>query len=362
MPHVDWRTTLPADRRRHLRAWYLAGAVLTFCILVVGGITRLTESGLSMVDWKPIMGAIPPMDDASWRAAFAQYQQYPEFQKLRPDMTLSEFKFIFFWEYTHRLLARTIGLVFLIPFGFFALRGYFTRPLLLRSLALFGLGGLQGFVGWFMVRSGLVDDPRVSHYRLALHLFMALSVFALCLWLRHELRERPALADDEAAASRGPVHLLGGLLLVQILWGAFVAGLDAGLYFNTFPTMGGRWLPPSGLSLAAIVSNPITVQWVHRLLGTVLLAAAAAIAVRERSRTARLFAGLVGAQYALGIATLIYAVPVALGVLHQALAVVIFGVWIAWLHRVHRAAAPHLRTVPSRRPAAVRLVGPAELG
>ena len=175
---ADWRLQIPEERRNHLRIWLASGAVLTFIILVIGGITRLTQSGLSIVDWDPIMGVIPPLNEAQWQQAFERYQQFPEYQKLRQGMTLPEFQFIFFWEYLHRLLARTIGLVFLIPFVFFWVRGYFNPPLRNRTLALFGLGALQGFMGWFMVKSGLVDNPAVSHYRLAAHLSIALLIRA----------------------------------------------------------------------------------------------------------------------------------------------------------------------------------------
>ena len=355
-----WRDPLSPARRRHLRVWFAAGATLTFLIVVVGGITRLTQSGLSIVDWNPVMGAIPPLGEGEWAAAFERYQQFPEYRQLRPDMSLAEFKFIFFWEYTHRLLARLIGIVFLVPFAVFAARGYFRGPLLRRVLLLFVLGGLQGFVGWFMVRSGLVDDPRVSHYRLALHLAMALSILALCTWLYLETRE-PA-GPAVATGPRRWVYALGALLGAQIAYGAFVAGLDAGLGFNTFPLMGGRWFPHGGLSLDPVwrnaVANPWTVQWVHRVLGTVLLIAALAAWLRLRrgsvdARSRRLagaFLALLAVQFTLGIATLLLSVPVSLGVLHQATAVVVFAVWLTWLHHVRArpAAAPPARAdVPS---------------
>ena len=345
----DWRCELDERRRGHLRLWFLSGAALTFLILVIGGLTRLTQSGLSIVDWSPIVGVVPPLTELDWVEAFARYQQFPEYQQLRPDMTLAEFRFIYLWEYVHRLFARLIGLVFLLPFLFFLVRGYLNRPLRVRALILFGLGALQGFMGWYMVSSGLLDDPRVSHYRLAAHLSIALCILGLCLWMVRELSVRPAEARQRAVpGGAGGVVALGGLLLLQILWGAFVAGLDAGLYYNTFPLMGGRLLPPGGAILDPLVlnalENPIAVQWVHRVLGTVLALAAIAVHVAGRRRGADVasqrlssaFLALVLAQYGLGVLTLLYHVPVALGALHQALAVVVFGVWLVWLHRARQ--------------------------
>jgi heme a synthase len=353
----DWRMSIPAPRRRMLRWWLGTGAALTLAIVVIGGITRLTQSGLSIVDWNPIMGVIPPLSHAEWMAAFDRYREFPEYQVLRRGMTLSEFQFIFFWEYFHRLVARTIGLVFLVPFLVFWWRGFFPRPLLVRVAGLFFLGAAQGVMGWYMVMSGLVDNPAVSHYRLAAHLSLALAILATCVWLMRDL----ALADRPADASPGRearrwVWALGALVMVQIVWGAFVAGLKAGRMFNTFPLMGGSLLPPNGLGLRPallnLVENPITVQWMHRVLGTVLLLAAAAAVVRMRREEAwvrRLgvaFLALIVAQYALGVATLLLAVPISLGVLHQLMAAIVLAVWIAWLHRVRTAsqvAAPGLR-------------------
>jgi heme a synthase len=345
----DWRQEIDARRRRHLRAWLWSGAALTFLILVIGGITRLTQSGLSIVDWRPIMGVIPPLTEAQWQAAFDQYRQYPEYQQLRRGMSLSEFQFIFFWEYLHRIAARLIGLVFLIPFVVFWLRGYFNRPLLKRALLLFGLGALQGFVGWFMVMSGLVDRPHVSHFRLAMHLSIAFAIFGCCVWFALDLKDRAPRAllrpESRRFLARG-LAVLGVLLGLQIVWGALVAGLKAGLYFNTFPLMGGSLIPPNVLGLEPallnFVENPITVQWLHRILGTVLGVAALVFFFQVRasdadstSRTLNAaFLALILTQYVLGVLTLLYFVPVSLGVIHQAMAMVLFGVWLVWLHHV----------------------------
>jgi cytochrome c oxidase assembly protein subunit 15 len=358
---VPDRAPSTRDRRR-LRLWFLSGALLTFLILVVGGITRLTESGLSIVEWRPITGVVPPLGEAEWREAFRRYQAYPEYRMLRHGMTLAQFRGIYLWEYAHRLLARLVGVVFLVPCLVFWLRGSLDGALRRRVLVLFGLGALQGFMGWFMVRSGLVSDPRVSHYRLAAHLCIALCILGYCLWLAHEQRAVPggrsgAPAPPGRRALAGGVYLLGLLLLLQIVWGAFVAGMDAGTIYNTFPMMNGRPVPEGALSLRPavrnLVENPATVQWTHRLLGTLLLLAAFAVLARSRRagtdrgtrRLSGVFAGLVLVQYGLGIVTLLTSVPVPLGALHQANAVLLFGVWVSWLHH---ARSGRRATDPSR--------------
>lgn len=352
---TDWRLAIPPAHRGHLAVWFWSVAAMTLGVLVVGGITRLTQSGLSIVDWDPFMGVIPPLSEAHWQEVFARYREYPEYQKLRQGMTLGEFQMIFFWEYLHRLLARTIGLVFLLPGAFFALRGYFNRPLALRALALFGLGVAQGVMGWLMVASGLVDRPSVSHYRLAAHLSLAFLIFGFSVWLAAEmLRPGAGAAVSERARRlmRRGLAWMGGLFALQVLWGAFVAGLKAGRYHNTFPLMEGKLVPPTLLwldpALVNFVQNPVAVQWMHRVLGTVLALAVlgfwAAIRrsdadpVSRRLNTA--FLALIAVQYLLGVLTLIFFVPVALGVIHQATAMVIFGVWVWWAHHVREATAP----------------------
>jgi heme a synthase len=346
---TDWRTEIDERKRLHLRVWLYTGAALTFLILIIGGITRLTQSGLSMVDWRPIMGVIPPLTEAQWWETFDQYRAYPEYQILRQGMTLAEFQFIFFWEYLHRMVARMIGLVFLIPFVVFWLRGYLNRPLTLRLLVLFGLGAAQGVMGWLMVASGLVDVPNVSHYRLAAHLSLAFAIFGYCLWLARDLAIRPGgkrMGDAVLGSVRTGLYLLGGLLGIQIVWGAFVAGMKAGFVFNTFPLMAGRLIPPQLLEMQPVIvnffENAITVQWTHRVLGTILLAAAIwfylKVRLMEVDRLTRqlnlAFLALILVQYGLGVATLVLRVPLSLGVIHQAAAMVIFGVWVAWLHHV----------------------------
>ena len=351
----DWRLRLPARNRRWIRTWLWAIAATTFVILVVGGVTRLTHSGLSIVDWQPLIGVVPPLDEAQWAASFERYRQFPEYRQLRPDMTLAEYKHIFFWEYLHRLVARLIGLVFLVPFAFFWFSGMLTRPLARRAIALFALGALQGLVGWLMVRSGLVDRPSVSHYRLAAHLTLALVIFGLCVWVIRDLslgRARPTATTVARRRLRRGLLAVGGLLALQMVWGAFVAGLKAGLLFNTFPLMGGAVVPPNLwlLSPAVLnfVQNPSGVQWLHRILGTALIVCVFVVFQQTRrprmDRTSRRLGtallSVVAAQYALGVLTLIYAVPIGLGVAHQALAMVIVGVWVTALHHTRHLSAP----------------------
>ncbi|HVL69424.1 MAG TPA: COX15/CtaA family protein [Vicinamibacterales bacterium] len=351
---ADWRLEIPDSRRRPLRIWLWSVAAMTLAVLIVGGITRLTHSGLSIVNWDPIMGVVPPLTEAQWQQAFDEYRAYPEYQKLRRGMSLAEFKFIFFWEYMHRLLARAIGVVFLIPFVFFAARRYLTRPLAWRALALFALGGMQGLLGWLMVASGLVDRPSVSHYRLAAHLSLAFLIFGGAVWLARELRAGDTVGSAPARTRRMLLRgltIVGLLFALQVVWGAFVAGLKAGFLFNTFPLMAGRLVPPGLLmldpALANFVENAVTVQWTHRMLGTVLALAVLAFwwrvrrsdADRHSRRLNTAFLSLMLCQYALGVVTLLMVVPVALGVAHQALAMVLFGLWVVWLHHA-RALRP----------------------
>lgn len=341
---------LSQARRRHLVTWLWLGAALTFSMLVVGGVTRLTQSGLSIVEWAPLVGVVPPLNEAQWLDAFAQYQRFPEYRQLRPDMTLGEYKTIYYWEYAHRLLARAIGVVFLLPFLLFWLRGYLNGPLARRLLVLFGLGALQGVMGWFMVASGLVDRPAVAHERLAAHLLLAFTIFAYCLWTANDLLARPR----EAARTPGLYGWLvtfGAVLVLQVTYGAFVAGLDAGKAFNTYPLMAGSFWPPAAWRLEPpllnLLDNIATVQWIHRTLPLLLLGVAAGLlvaAVRRRAEpggrldvgwAAVLLSGVL-IQGALGVATLLSAVALDLAATHQATALLLFGTWVLWLHRATR--------------------------
>jgi cytochrome c oxidase assembly protein subunit 15 len=360
---TSWVDEIPDAHRRPLRRWMWVGAGLTASTLVVGGITRLTESGLSIVDWAPIVGSIPPLNDADWQEAFARYQQYPEYVKIRPDMTLSEFKQIYFWEYLHRMLGRLIGVAFLIPFIFFWIRGYLTGPMFRRVGLLFALGGLQGLMGWYMVSSGLVDRPDVSQYRLAAHLLLAITIFGCCLWFGNDLLDRQRLqlsAESRTFMTRALV-VVGALLMIQIFWGALVAGLNAGFILNTFPLMNGSLLPPQGWShdpvLINLFENLATVQWMHRLLATVLLLSGVALlliirrnpALASFQRWGALLAGMIAVQYGLGILTLLSHVRIGLGVSHQLVALAIVGVLLTFLHQIRRSTPePVIRTSSPR--------------
>jgi cytochrome c oxidase assembly protein subunit 15 len=350
---VDWRLDLSEPRRRRVRLWLWSIATMTAAVLVLGGITRLTHSGLSIVEWEPVAGIVPPLTEAQWAESFTRYQQFPEFQQLRRGMTIDEFKIIFLWEYAHRVTARLIGLVFLIPFAAFWLSGYFNRPLGIRAIGIFGLGAMQGVMGWLMVKSGLVDRPSVSHYRLAAHLSLAFLIFGACVWLARDLAIGPtpaAVAPRTRRLMARGLAIVGALLAAQIVWGALVAGLKAGFVYNTFPLMAGSIVSPNLLTQAPqnLVQNPGAVQWMHRLLGTVLLLASLTVFLQVRrsmpdrisSRLNTTFAMLIGAQYVLGVLTLIYVVPIPLAVMHQLAALAIAGVWVAWAQHVR-----HLRPV-----------------
>ena len=319
---------------RGIAFWLLACCALVFAMVVVGGVTRLTHSGLSIVEWQPIVGAVPPLDDAAWQEAFGKYKATPEFREINPGMDLDGFKRIFWWEYVHRLLGRLIGAAFLLPFLWFAVRGWFSRPLMWKLAGVFLLGGLQGALGWYMVQSGLVDDPRVSQYRLAAHLGAALLIYAAMVWIALGLL-RPLAAAAPRALRRFACALVA-LVFVMAISGAFVAGIRAGLAYNTFPLMGGHAVPPGMFVLDPwylnFFANVATVQFDHRAIAWLLaiLVPWFWVLVRRASATprARLAADLLLAalalQIALGIATLLLVVPVPLAAAHQAGAMLVF--------------------------------------
>jgi heme a synthase len=316
-------------------AWLLACCALVFAMVVVGGMTRLTHSGLSIVEWQPLVGAIPPLSDAQWEATFAKYRETPEFRLRNHDMTLAGFKGIFWWEYFHRLLGRVIGLVFLVPFLYFLARRRIPRRLAWPLAGIFALGALQGAVGWYMVKSGLVDDPRVSSIRLALHLGLAFLIYAAMLWVALGLIARAPSPSDEG--TRRASAFMAALVFVMVLTGALVAAIRAGYAYNTFPLMNGRLIPPEVLMIEPwwenFVHNMATVQLVHRVLAMVVLVCALLLWWRVRARApmatpARAWANALAffavAQVGVGIATLVLRVPLPLAALHQAGAVVVF--------------------------------------
>jgi cytochrome c oxidase assembly protein subunit 15 len=325
---------------------------MVFAILVVGGVTRLTHSGLSIVEWQPIVGIVPPLDQIAWEETFAKYQKTPEYLQVNHRMSLDEFKGIFFWEYFHRLLGRLIGAVFLLPLLYFWLRRRIAPSLLPKLLGIFLLGGLQGAMGWYMVKSGLVDDPRVSHFRLTAHLSLAFLIFTAMFWLALGLREKRtrAAGDGEWRRWRRVGFWLTLLVAYMVVSGGFVAGIRAGKAYNTFPLMQGHVLPPESFIIDPwylnFFNNMALVQFDHRL-GAWLLAFLVpwfwwrirrlAPAVR---RAADVLLAAVTAQIGLGIATLLLAVPVGLGAAHQGGAMVVLGalLWVNHELRVERAA------------------------
>jgi cytochrome c oxidase assembly protein subunit 15 len=330
-------------------SWLLACCALVFAMVVVGGMTRLTHSGLSIVEWQPLVGAIPPLTDAQWQETFAKYRETPEFRLRNHDMTLAGFKGIFWWEYFHRLLGRVIGVAFLVPFLYFVARRRIPRSMTWPLAGIFLLGALQGAVGWYMVKSGLVDDPRVSSIRLATHLGLAFLIYAAMLWVALGLMARaPSPADEGTRRASG---LMAALVFVMVLTGALVAAIRAGYAYNTFPLMNGHLIPPEVLVIDPwwenFVHNMATVQLVHRVLAMIVLAAALLLWWRVRARIpegapARTWANALGffvlLQVTVGIATLVLRVPLPLAALHQAGAVVVFTCALG-LARVLRPAS-----------------------
>ncbi len=328
--------------------WLFTGCFLIFIMVIVGGITRLTQSGLSISDYKLISGTIPPLNEEEWIAEFELYKQYPEYQKLHYHFELEDFKQIYFWEWLHRVLGRLIGLVFIIPFIYFLLTRQLTNSTIKKSVILLILGGFQGFLGWYMVKSGLVDIPAVSHYRLAAHLTTAFITFAYTFWVALDLIYPKRKTINKAM--RNVVRWGMVILLLQIIWGAFVAGLDAGLIHNTWPMMNeGKLMHET----VYIEQNPVWknfiegksgVQFVHRYLAFFVVGIIAYIWYRSRQialtalqqKAINALLVLVFIQFLLGVLTLIYAVPLWLGVAHQVGAFFLLAGMTFTLHRFTR--------------------------
>jgi len=328
------------NERPAVRAWLVAICVLITAMVSIGGVTRLTGSGLSITDWKPIMGAIPPLSHAEWEIAFAKYREIPQFRVVNSTMDLAQFKSIFFWEYFHRLVGRLIGVVTFLPGLYFWARGRISKRLAARALLGIVLGGLQGALGWFMVMSGLSERVSVSHFRLAAHLSLALVILSYFVALTRSVftGDRPVSPAERPTRAflRPKFKWIAALFALQIVYGAFVAGLKAGFAFNTFPLMAGGFAPPNLLALdpawTNAFENPATVQWIHRCLGWLAFFSANALWIALLRRKAprgpirRWTTGLAHmtiAQFALGIATLVLVVPVPLAALHQLGAAVI---------------------------------------
>jgi cytochrome c oxidase assembly protein subunit 15 len=326
--------------QRRVAVWLFVCCALVFAMVIVGGVTRLTHSGLSIVEWQPIVGTLPPLDATQWQETFAKYQQTPEYRQVNSGMSLAEFKAIFWWEYVHRLLGRAIGVVFVVPLVWFAARRAIPREFAWKLAAIFALGVLQGALGWYMVASGLVDDPRVSQFRLTAHLGLALAIFAAMLWIGLSLMypQRDDLHTRPQRRARTQWFALVAVVFLMILTGGFVAGIRAGFAYNTFPLMNGAVIPAEMFLLEPVwrnfFYNMATVQFNHRAIAWLL-----ALLVpwlwwtlrRTRGIPPRARAGgdlllvLLAVQIGLGIATLLLVVPIALAAAHQAGAVLVFA-------------------------------------
>lgn len=341
----------PALAERAVGGWLLGLAGMVLVQVMLGAITRLTGSGLSIMEWQPVMGAIPPMNEAEWQRVFGLYQQIAEYKLVNAGMTLDAFKSIFWWEYVHRLWGRLIGVAFLAPFLWFWVRGYLRGRWVGRLIALFALGALQGLMGWVMVASGFADRTDVSQYRLVLHLLLALAIYAGLLWCALDALRPARLPMDS------PLHqvlrrhgwIMMAIITLEIAIGGFVAGLHGGLVYNNFPMMGEHWIAPDLFSLSPwwsnIFENPVTAQFLHRLTAGFVAIALITLVVRARRtdlprdlqrRFYYLPFGLLG-QAMLGIATLMLVVPLPLAVAHQAGAFILFTLGLFALHGLRRA-------------------------
>ena len=352
-------------RLRSVYWWLLTGAGLIALMVIVGGITRLTGSGLSITEWDLLGGTVPPRTDAAWQDLLGKYLSSPQGQLDNSDFALADFKRIFWWEWIHRFLGRSLGVVFLVPFAWFVATRRVRWPLTGRLLLILVLGAAQGLMGWLMVASGLVDDPRVSHYRLAAHLLLAFATYAVVVWTALEIRTGNRVASREsrvASLAAIPSARLSAvvflvLLAIQVTYGAFVAGLRAGFQFNTFPTMAGTLVPPGmgGDSvLAALTSNPVTVQFLHRWLGLAVVAAAVLHWLRFRrhpglTSATRWLAGVALAQFALGVLTILRLPvhPVFWGTVHQLGALALLTATLVTLFQASQALPGEVLTVPA---------------
>jgi len=315
--------------------WLYSGCFLIFLMVVIGGITRLTGSGLSITEWKPIMGSIPPLNEQEWEVAFDKYKQIPQFQKMNAHFELHDFKSIYWWEFIHRQLGRLIGLVFFIPFLYFLWTRQMDKSTIRKSLFLFLLGAIQGFLGWFMVSSCLVERTSVSHIRLAIHLVTAFITFGFTFWYALELSQTNP--KEASKSSSGILKWIFSILIVQIVYGAFVAGMHAGKMYTTFPLMDGQIIP-TGIStlepqVLNLINNPVTVQFIHRMFAYILLFLIAKVwwsshkmgmnSGQRRAMNIVLLA--VSVQFLLGVLTLLTKVEITLASLHQVGAFFLFS-------------------------------------
>jgi heme a synthase len=326
-----------------VRRWLYFVAFLVFCMVIVGGATRLTDSGLSITEWRPLLGAIPPLNEMDWLAAFEKYKLIPEYRIQNKGMELGDFKFIYWWEWAHRFLGRFIGVAFALPLIYFTLTRKIEPRLWPKLLAVFVLGGAQGVLGWYMVSSGLIDRVDVSQYRLAAHLTLAALIFAAIIWVAKGVgrpRQYPASFDDWFAA------VLASLIVLQIAAGGFLAGLDAGQGYSTWPKMDGQWIPSGLLQMMPrwrnFFENAMTVQFDHRILAYFILLATIIHAWRSFTLPAMILAYAVFIQVCLGVLTLLLHVPLAVALIHQAGAMIVLtaAIWNLHSRLVIRSPAP----------------------
>ena len=334
---------------RSIIIWLLAGCFLIYAMVVIGGITRLTHSGLSMVEWNPIIGSLPPMTDADWQIPFEKYKQSPEYQIINNQFSLEEFKSIYWWEYIHRLLGRTIGVIFILPFLYFLIKKKFDKSLLKKMYVLLLFGSFQGVLGWFMVKSGLQKEPHVSHYRLAAHLISAFTVFGFTFWYAMDLLFSKDVEGNAALKNiRKLSVIMFVLIILQIIYGAFVAGLKAGLFYNTYPTMGGELMPATVSAFDTFwencLENPAGIQFLHRNIAIVVAGMVLFVWWKSRKmvlnelqkKATNFMLGVVTVQFILGVVTLLYAVPVTLGVLHQTGAFFLYAAALFFIHSLRK--------------------------
>lgn len=318
-----------SQNTKPVQIWLLIAAAMVFIMAVIGAITRLTESGLSIAEWKPLIGAIPPLTEKEWMRVFDLYKQIPEYQQINSWMELGDFKKIFFWEWFHRLFGRLIGLVYALPLIYFWVKKQIPEGYKGRLFFILGLGFAQGFMGWFMVMSGLSQRTDVSHYRLAAHLSLAVFIYVMLLWTWADLKfGRAKWSFDNFCIKRHGLLALA-LLSITMVWGAFTAGLNGGFIYNTWPLMGGELVPPEVKSVASAFDNGAAVQFVHRwlaiLTGLVLLTYAWRV-------KAGALAGMTVIQILLGISTVLLVVPIPLAATHQAGGLILLGLLVISLH------------------------------
>jgi len=347
---VSPAATAPTKRPLAIANWLMAVASLVFLMVVVGGITRLTESGLSITEWKPVSGAIPPLNHADWQHAFDLYRQTPEYREINgpAGMTLSQFKFIFFWEWLHRLIGRLIGVAFALPLLWFAAKRAIPHGYGWKLVGLLVLGGLQGVLGWYMVMSGLVDRTDVSHFRLSAHLLLAFAIMGALIWTALDLRHLARSGENRPSRISGAAVATLAVLFVQLLFGAWVAGLNAGQVANDWPTMQGRLIPEgidwSSGPLFALTHDPFLIHFIHRWWAWVVVAAlvifARRVKSRERGRPASIaIHSAFGTQILLGILTVLTGVAIWLAALHQAVGALVVAATVWGAHVVGRRTA-----------------------